>query len=114
MSLERNPTHKMLNEMEARLEEELGERRIFKIETVLANPLQVAHVWYGILATYPLKRLRHAGRVFVAGAEKPSLAAHLGLEPKDTVEAAIAEAEEIHGKDASIVFFRNPLIGSRQ
>ena len=114
MSLERNPMHEMLNEMGARLEEELGERRIFKIETVLANPLQVAHVWYGILVTYPLKRLRHARRFFVAGAEKPSLAAHLGLEPKDTVEAAIAEAEEIHGKDASIVFIRNPLIGSRQ
>jgi hypothetical protein len=253
MSLDRNPMHDMLNEMGARLEEELGEKRIFKIETVLANPLQVAHVWcgtvaetrraalevvrrnlsarrdmveekadivlygvpnwspyasfstmnplltlvstglgylggvieamgkpgcsvimatpcpdqwdeihhpsyrevwdrilrdtrdpyeirdlfeedfahrpeyiykyrfgygfhplHGILATYPLKRLRYAGRVFVAGAEKPSLAAHLGLAPKDTVEASIAEAEEIHGKDASIVFIRNPLIGSRQ
>lgn len=253
MSLERNPMHDMLNEMGDRLEEKIGEKRIFKIETVLANPLQVAQVWagtvaetrraalevvsrnlsarrdmvaekadiviygipnwspyasfsvmnplltlvstglgylggvieamgkpgcsvimatpcpdqwdeihhpsyrevwdrilrdtrdpyeirdlfeedfahrpeyiykyrfgygfhplHGILATYPLKRLRHAGRVFVAGAEKPSLAAHLGLEPKGTVAAAIAEAEEIHGKDASIVFIRNPLIGSRQ
>ncbi len=253
MSIERNPMHKMLDEMGNRLEEEIGKKRIFKIETVLANPLQAAKVWagtvpetrraalevvgkylsarrdmveekadiviygvpnwspyasfsimnplltlvstglgylggvieamgkpgcsvimatpcpdqwdenhhpsyrevwdevlartrepheirdffeedfahrpeyiykyrfcygfhpiHGILATYPLKRLRHAGRVFVAGAEKPSLPAHLGLEPEDTVESAIARAEEIHGRNASIVFIRNPLIGSRQ
>ena len=253
MSIEGNPMHEMLNEMGDRLEEKIGKNRIFKIETVLANPLQVAKVWagtvtetrhealevmskhlsprremveekadivvygipnwspyasfsvmnplltlvstglgylggviealgkpgcsviianpcpdrwdeihhpsyrevwnrvlgltrdpheirdlfeedfahrpeyiykyrfcygfhpiHGILATYPLKRLRHAGRVFVAGAETPSLVAHLGLEPKETVESAIAQAEEIHGQDASIVFIRNPLIGSRQ
>ena len=253
MSIERNPMHEMLNEMGDMLEEKLGKKRIFKIETVLANPVQVAKVWagtvaetrraalevmrknlsarrdmveekadivvygvpnwspyasfsvmnplltlvstglgylggvieamgkpgcsvilatpcpdqwddihhpsyrevwnqvlcrtrdpyeirdlfeedfahrpeyiykyrfcygfhpiHGILATYPLKRLRHAARVFVAGAEKPKLVSHLGFEPKETVESAIAQAEEIHGKDASIVFIRNPLIGSRQ
>ena len=253
MSIERNPMHEMLNEMGDKLEEELGKNRIFKIETVLANPIQVAKVWagtvaetrrealevlrkrlsarrdmveekvdivvygvpnwspyasfsvmnplltlvstglgylggvieamgkpgcsvilatpcpdqwddvhhpsyrevwgqvlgrtrdpyqirdlfeedfshrpeyiykyrfcygfhpiHGILATYPLKRLRHAARVFVAGAEKPNLVTHLGFEPKDTVESAIAQAEKIQGKDASIVFIRNPLIGSRQ
>lgn len=253
MSIERNPMHEMLNEMGDKLEEELGKKRIFKIETILANPIQVAKVWagtvaetrrealevmrkrlsarrdmveekvdivvygvpnwspyasfsvmnplltlvstglgylggvieamgkpgcsvilatpcpdqwddvhhpsyrevwgqvlgrtrdpyqirdlfeedfshrpeyiykyrfcygfhpiHGILATYPLKRLRHAGRVFVAGAEKPNLVTHLGFEPKDTVESAIAQAEKIQGKDASIVFIQNPLIGSRQ
>jgi len=253
MSIERNPMHEMLNEMGDLLEEKIGKKRIFKIETVLANPLQVAKVWsgtvtetrnaalevmgkhlsprrdmvekkadivvygipnwspyasfsimnplltlvstglgylggvieamgkpgcsvimatpcpdqwdeihhpsyrevwdrvlgctrdpyeirdlfeedfahrpeyiykyrfcygfhpiHGILATYPLKRLQHAGQVFVTGAEKPSLVAHLGLEPKESVESAIAQAEEIHGQDASIVFIRNPLIGSRQ
>jgi hypothetical protein len=66
------------------------------------------------MATYPLKRLKHAARVFVAGAEKPSLVSHLGFEPQDSVESAIARAEAIHGPDASIVFVRNPLIGSRQ
>jgi hypothetical protein len=253
MSIERNPLHEMLNEMGDMVEEKLGKRRIFKIETVLANPLQVAKAWagtvgetrraalevmrrhlsprrdmveekanivvygipdwspyasfsvmnplltlvstglgylggvieamgkpgcsvvlatpcpdrwddvhhpsyrevwnqvlgrtrdpyeirdlfeedfshrpeyiykyrfcygfhpmHGILATYPLKRLRHAGRVFVAGAERPDLVTHLGFEPVDTVESAIAQAEKIHGKDAPIVFVRNPLIGSRQ
>ncbi len=253
MSIERNPMHEMLNEMGDKLEEKLGKNRIFKIETVLANPIQVGKVWagtvaetrrealevmrkrlsarrdmveekvdiivygvpnwspyasfsvmnplltlvstglgylggaieamgkpgcsvilatpcpdqwddvhhpsyrevwaevlgrtrdpyqirdlfeedfshrpeyiykyrfcygfhpiHGILATYPLKRLRHAARVFVAGAEKPNLVTHLGFEPKDTVESAIAQAEKIQGKDASIVFIQNPLIGSRQ
>ncbi len=67
-----------------------------------------------ILATYPLKRLRHSARVFVAGADKPNLLAHLGFKPKDTVESAIAQTEEIHGKDTSSVFVQNPLIKSRE
>jgi hypothetical protein len=72
------------------------------------------HPIHGIMATYPLKRLKHAGRVFVAGATDPSLVTHLGLEPKDSVEAAIVEAERIHGKDSSILYVRNPLARSRQ
>ena len=72
------------------------------------------HPIHGIMATYPLKRLKHAGRVFVAGATDPSLVTHLGLEPKESVEAAIVEAERIHGKDSSILFIRNPLARSRQ
>jgi len=253
MSLERNPMHAMLDEMGDLIQEKMGKNRIFKIETILANPLQVARVWagsvletrraalevlrgqypprrdlleekadiviygipnwspyasfslmnplltlistglgylggvieamgkpgcsvilatpcpdrwddlhhpsyrevwervlgrskdpdeirdlfeedfahrpeyiykyrfcygfhpiHGIMATYPLKRLRHAARIFVAGAQKPSLVSHLGFEPADRVESAIAQAESIHGQDASIVFIRNPLIGSRQ
>ena len=72
------------------------------------------HPIHGIMATYPLKRLHHAARVFVAGAEDPSLPEHLGYIPKESVEAAISEAERIHGRDASILFIRNPLAGSRQ
>ena len=72
------------------------------------------HPIHGIMATYPLKRLKHAGRVFVAGATDPLLVTHLGLEPKDSVEAAIVEAERIHGKDSSILFIRNPPARSRQ
>jgi hypothetical protein len=253
MSMDRNPMHEMLNEMGNLIEEKIGKKRIFKIETVLANPLQVAKVWaggmaetrraalellkgqllarrhlvkekadivvygipnwspyasfsvmnpllplvstglgylggvieamgkpgcsvilatpcpdqwddihhpsyrevwnqvlprskdpheildlfeedfahrpeyiykyrfchgfhpiHGIMATYPLKRLKHAARIFVAGAQKPSLVTHLGFESQDSVESAIARAEDIHGRDASIVFIRNPLIRSRQ
>jgi nickel-dependent lactate racemase len=72
------------------------------------------HPMHGIMTTYPLKRLRHASKVFVAGAEEPSLIQHLGFEPTATVEEAIKKAGEIHGKDASIVFVRYPLLACRQ
>jgi lactate racemase len=253
MSLDRNPMHEMLNEMGGLVQEKLGKERIYKIETVLANPLQVARVWaggvdetrqaaievlrdqyparrdildekvdivlygvpawspygafsvmnpiltlistglgylggvieamgkpgcsvilatpcpdqwaeahhpsyrevwdrvlsrtrdpqeirdlfeedflhrpdyiykyrfcygfhpiHGIMATYPLKRLRHASRVYVAGAQVPSLVSYLGFEPTETVEAAIGKALAVHGPDASIAFVRYPLVGSRQ
>jgi hypothetical protein len=71
------------------------------------------HPMHGLMTTYPLKRLRHASRVFVAGAEKPSLISHMGFEPTPTVEDAIAKAQEIHGKDAAIVFVKYPLLTYR-
>jgi hypothetical protein len=46
MSLDRNRMHEMLDEMGSVVERELGPERIFKLETVLANPLQV-HDMYG-------------------------------------------------------------------
>lgn len=61
------------------------------------------HPVHGILATHPLKRLRHAARVFVAGAKDPAVPRHLGFIPTASVEEAIAEAERIHGRDCSIV-----------
>jgi len=66
------------------------------------------HPVHAILATHPLKRLRHAARVYVAGAEDPAVPKHLGFIPTATVEEAIREAELIHGPDASIVCVRNP------
>ena len=60
------------------------------------------HPVHAILATHPLKRLRHAGRVFVAGAQDPALPRHVGFEPTRTVEEALAAAEAIHGRDCSI------------
>jgi nickel-dependent lactate racemase len=60
------------------------------------------HPVHGILATHPLKRLRHAARVFVAGAKDPEVPRHLGFIPTATVEEAVAEAERIHGRDCSI------------
>ena len=253
MSIDRNPMHEMLNEMGNLVEEKIGKKRIFKIETVLANPLQVAKVWagsvgetrraalelmkgqllarrdlvkekadivvygipnwspyasfsvmnplltlvstglgylggvieamgkpgcsvilatpcpdqwddvhhpsyrevwnqvlecskdpheildlfeedfahrpeyiykyrfcygfhpiHGIMATYPLKRLKHAARIFVARAQNPSLVTHLGFESQESVESAIARAETTQGRGASIIFALNPLIGNRQ
>jgi hypothetical protein len=61
------------------------------------------HPIHAILATHPLKRLRHAGRVIVAGAEDPAVPEHLGFTATATVEDAIAEAQRIHGPDCSIV-----------
>jgi hypothetical protein len=50
----------------------------------------------------------------VAGATDPSLVTHLGFEPKESVEAAVAAAEKIHGRDSSVLFIRNPLAGNRK
>ncbi|MBW3594684.1 MAG: nickel-dependent lactate racemase [Actinobacteria bacterium] len=50
------------------------------------------HPVHGIMALYPLKRLRHAGRVIVAGADDPSIPAHLGFDTTPTVDDAVAEA----------------------
>jgi hypothetical protein len=66
------------------------------------------HPVHGILATHPLKRLRHAARVYVAGAEDPAVPKHLGFISTATVEDAIREAESIHGPDSTIACVRNP------
>jgi hypothetical protein len=72
------------------------------------------HPMHGIMTTYPLKRLRHASRVFVAGAQHPSLVRHLGFEPTETVESAVQLAQDLHGKDASVVFVKYPILMCRQ
>ena len=72
------------------------------------------HPMHGLMTTYPLKRLRHANKVFVAGAESPALVEHLGFEPTVTIEDAIQEALKIHGKDASIAFVQYPAVTYRQ
>ncbi len=64
------------------------------------------HPIHAILATHPLKRLNHAGRVFVAGAQDPAVPRHVGFTPAATVEEALAEAERIHGRDCSIICIR--------
>ncbi|MGH2756983.1 MAG: lactate racemase domain-containing protein [Actinomycetota bacterium] len=50
MSLDRNRMHEMLDEMGAVVDERLGPERIFKLETVLANPLQVHDMYAGSVA----------------------------------------------------------------
>jgi hypothetical protein len=72
------------------------------------------HGVHGIMAIFPLKRLKHAGRVLVAGAEDPSLPSHVGFEPFDTVEDAVAEAQSIHGSDAMFAAVRYPPATSRR
>ncbi len=72
------------------------------------------HPMHGIMVTHPLKRLRHAGHVIVAGAENPSLVSHIGFEHARTVEMAIDMARERHGKDASVAFVKYPLLVCRE
>jgi hypothetical protein len=72
------------------------------------------HPVHAVMATYPLKRLRHVGEVIVAGAEKPALADHLGFRSTETVETAIEQAQSIHGRDAVIAYIKYPQMYSRQ
>jgi hypothetical protein len=65
------------------------------------------------MAMYPLKRLRHAGRVIVAGAEDDSVVRHVGFEPAATVEDALAMAAETHGPSPSVALVRYPPAVSR-
>jgi hypothetical protein len=72
------------------------------------------HPIHGIMATYPLTRLRHAAQVFVAGATNPSPWFLISGFCRKRLWNRPPQAEKIHGKDASIVFIRNPLVHSRQ
>jgi len=47
MSMNKNRMYEILDEMGELVEEAIGKDRIFKVETVLANPLQVHKVWAG-------------------------------------------------------------------
>ena len=60
------------------------------------------HPIHGLLATHPLRRMKHAARVIVAGAEDPRVPQRLGFEHAASVEDAIRDAEREHGADCSI------------
>jgi hypothetical protein len=72
------------------------------------------HPTHGIMALYPLKRLRHAARVVIAGAENPALVRHAGFEPVATVEDGLTLAAEAHGADPSVALVRYPAAFNRQ
>jgi hypothetical protein len=60
------------------------------------------HPIHGLLATHPLRRMKHAGRVIVAGADDAAVPQRLGFESAATVEDAIRMAEQAHGPDCAI------------
>jgi hypothetical protein len=60
-----------------------------------------------------LKRLRHAGRVIVAGAEDESIPRHCGFDAAASIESAIAMVQEEHGRDATIAYVDNPMAFNR-
>jgi hypothetical protein len=72
------------------------------------------HPVHAVMALYPLGRLRHAGRVVVAGAEDPSLVRHVGFEPATTIEDALAMAREWHGPNPTVAVVRYPPAVNRQ
>ncbi len=61
------------------------------------------HPVHAVLATHPLRRLKHASRVIVAGAADPAVPRHVGFEYAASVEAAMRLAESARGRDCSIV-----------
>ena len=72
------------------------------------------HGVHGIMAIFPLKRLNHASRVFVAGAEDSSVPEHVGFTSFATVEDAVAEAKAVHGPGATFAAVSYPPARSRQ
>ncbi|MCA1727112.1 MAG: lactate racemase domain-containing protein [Actinobacteria bacterium] len=72
------------------------------------------HPVHGVMALYPLKRLKHASQIYVAGAEDPGVVRHVGFEPADTVEAALAAAMEPHGPEATVALVPYPPAVNRQ
>ena len=66
------------------------------------------HPIHGILATHPLKRLRHIGRVTVAAPRDPHVPRHLGFDVAGSVEEAVARARHTHGPDATIAYVEQP------
>jgi len=66
-----------------------------------------------IFASFPLRRLNYAGRVFVAGAENPAMIERFGMQPFPNVEKAVAAAREIHGRDAAVAFTKYPALPNR-
>lgn len=66
------------------------------------------HGVHGIMATFPLKRLRHASRILVGGATDDAVVRHVGFEPFPTVEAAVGDALAQHGPGARVACVRYP------
>ncbi|MBI3107606.1 MAG: DUF2088 domain-containing protein [Candidatus Rokubacteria bacterium] len=66
------------------------------------------HPVHAIMATYPLKRLRHVGRVIVAAPEDPAVPRHLGFDVAGSVEEAVTLAERVHGLDCAIAYIQQP------
>jgi hypothetical protein len=72
------------------------------------------HPVHAVMALYPLKRLRHAERVIVAGAQDPSVPLHCGFESAATVEDALSMARESHGNSPSVALVDYPAAFNRQ
>ncbi len=72
------------------------------------------HPTHAVMALYPLKRLRHAARVVVAGATNPALVKHAGFLPAASVESALEMAAEWHGPRPTVAVVQYPPAVNRQ
>ena len=71
------------------------------------------HPVHGIMALYPLKRLRHASRVIVAHPDDEAVPTHLGFDTATDIERGIAMARDQHGPDAAVAYVEYPLAFNR-
>lgn len=67
------------------------------------------HPVHAIMATYPLRRLNHIDRVFVAGPKDFDIVRHLGFTPAKDVGEALRLAGEAHGKDFRLAYVEQPV-----
>ena len=67
------------------------------------------HPIHGIFATQPLRRLKHCGKVIVAGAEDPGIPEHLGFDAVKTVEEALILAKDLHEDEFAIAYAQQPV-----
>ncbi|MBI2565543.1 MAG: DUF2088 domain-containing protein [Candidatus Schekmanbacteria bacterium] len=104
------PQTKDPEDIRVRFEEELAARPDYVDKYRNGFGFHPAH---GIMATYPLKRLRHAARIFVAHAQSPELITHLGFTPVPTVTGALAQARELHGPGATVAVVKYPMAVNR-
>ena len=60
------------------------------------------HPVHAILATHPLRRLKHASRVIVAGADDPAVAAACRFRVRRHGRGCHRDAQRSHGSDCSV------------
>ncbi|HVL65195.1 MAG TPA: lactate racemase domain-containing protein [Actinomycetota bacterium] len=101
------PETKDPDEARARFEPEFAARRDYIDGYRYGNAFHPVHA---VMALYPLKRLRHAARVIVAGAEDPEVPRHCGFETTVTFEEAL---EEAGAPDASVALVDYPFAVNR-
>ena len=87
-------------------EPELAAREDYIAKYRTANGFHPTHA---VMALYPLKRLRHASRVIVAGAEDERVVRHVGFEPAESVEQALQMSD-----GGSVAFVEYPPAVNRQ
>jgi hypothetical protein len=99
------------DEARMRFEPELAGREDYIEKYRFGNAFHPVHA---TMALYPLKRLRHAARVIVAGADDPAVPRHIGFDAAPDVETAIAMARGEMGARATVAFVENPMAYNRQ